>query len=190
MQSHGIKERTTMTSFSKTIASARSRARSRGAALVEAAVVLPVMVAMLGLSMMMYQAYSTKLVSNQQIRSEVLDYASHNCKSQTITYSGNSKGGGSVATGQGGVGSNDSISGGAVGASGGSAKTSGIMAKSEVSYTEKNINNPKPSAALKGKGLNLKVNGEKSTALCNEEPEDGNIGGVFSYAKNKLSSIL
>jgi Flp pilus assembly protein TadG len=165
------------------------RRHLRGAALVEAAVVLPVMVAMLGLSMMMYQAYSTKLVSNQQVRSEVLDYASHACKAQKITYSGNSKGSGSVATGAGGAGANDSTSAGALGASGGSAKASGIMAKAEVSYTTKSITNPKPNVATKGTGLTLKVNGMKSSALCIEEPQDGSISGIFSYAKNKIGSL-
>lgn len=166
-----------------------ARSRQRGAALVEAAVVLPVMIAMLGLTMMMYQAYSAKLVSNQQIRSEVLDYASHACKSQKITYSGNSKGGGSVATGASGTGANDSTSAGALSASGGSAKASGIMAKAEVSYSARTINNPKPNTATRGAGLTLKVNGAKSSALCIEEPEDGNFSGAFAYAKNKIGSL-
>lgn len=165
------------------------RGNQRGAALVEAAVVLPVMIAMLGLTMMMYQAYSAKLVSNQQVRSEVLDYASHACKSQKITYSGNTKGGGSVATGAGGAGASDSTSAGALGASGGSAKASGIMAKAEVSYATKSIVNPKPNTATAGQGLTLKVNGAKSSALCVEEPQDGSISGIFSYAKNKIGSL-
>ena len=167
-----------------------TRTRQRGAALVEAAVVLPVMVAMLGLTMMMYQAYATKLDSNQHIRSEVLDYASHNCKSQTISYGGTSKGGSSIATGQGGVGSSDGISSGALGQSGGSASASGFMDKAEVSYSGKTINNPKPNTATKGQGLTLQVKGETSSALCNEQPEDGNIGGLFSYATSKLGSLL
>jgi hypothetical protein len=159
--------------------------------MVEAAVVLPVMIAMLGISMMMHQAYASKLNSNQQIRSQVLDYASHNCKSQKITYSGTNSGMGGFDTGSGGTGAGaDNISGGAAGAAGGGAKSSGMMAKAETNYQTKTINNPKPNTSTEGAGLTLKVNGEKSTALCNEEPEDGSIGGVLGYAKNKLSSIF
>jgi len=182
---------TTLRKLSVLRSRSAARPSQRGAALVEAAVVLPVMIAMLGLTMMMYQGYSAKLVSNQQIRSEVLDYASHNCKSSTITYSGNSRSGGSVATGQSGTGgSSDPISGGALGASGGGPKASGLMGKAEVSYSTKTITNPKPNTATKGAGLTLTVKGAKSSALCNEEPEDGSIGGVFSYAKNKIGSAL
>ncbi len=170
--------------------SARARARQRGAALVEAAVVLPVMIAMLGLTMMMFNAYSTKLTSNQEVRSEVLDYASHACKAQKISYSGTSKGaGGSVATGQSGAGASDSTSSGALGSSGGAAKASGFMQKAEVNYSSTTINNPKPNSATGGKGLSIKITGMKSTALCIEEPEDGSIGGLFSYAKNKIGSL-
>ena len=166
-----------------------ARSRERGAALVEAAVVLPVMLAMLGLTMMMYQAYSAKLVSNQQVRSEVLDYASHHCKAQKIRYGGTSKSSGSVATGQSGAGANNSTSAGALSQSGGSAKASGLMGKAEVSYASKSITNPKPNVSTKGTGLSLQVKGMKSTALCNEEPQDGNLGGLFSYAKNKIGSL-
>lgn len=174
----------------KALAGSSARAGQRGAALVEAAVILPVMIAMLGLTMMMFNAYSTKLTSNQEVRSEVLDYASHACKTQKITYSGTSKGGGgNIPTGQSGAGSNDSTSAGALGQSGGAAKASGFMQKAEVNYASKSIKNPKPSAATKGAGLTLKVNGMKSTALCIEEPQDGNLGGLFSYAKSKIGSL-
>lgn len=167
----------------------QQRSRQRGAALVEAAVVLPVMCAMLGLTMMMFQAYGTKLDSNQHSRSQVLDYASHWCKSQKITYSGNSSGGGNIATGESGAGASDSTSAGALAAGGGGAKASGFMAKAEVSYAGKSINNPKPGLALKGTGIALKVNGAKSSALCIEEPQDGSFSGALSYAKGKLGSL-
>lgn len=153
--------------------------------MVEAAVVLPVLIAFLGLTMMMKQAYTTKLTSNQQIRSQVLDYASHNCKEQKISYSGTSQGSGTGLS-AGATGSSDSTASGALGQSGGSAKASGFMAKAEVSYASKTVVNPKPNTATRGTGLTLRVNGEKSTALCNEEPQDGNIGGLFRYATSAI----
>ena len=38
--------------------------------------------------------------------------------------------------------------------------------------------------------MGLRVRGETSAALCNEEPEDGSLSGAFSYAKNKLGSLF
>ena len=63
------------------------RRGSRGAAMVEAAVVIPVMVSFLAVIGLMKNGYDRKITINQQTRSQVLDYASHNCQSQTITYS-------------------------------------------------------------------------------------------------------
>ena len=59
---------------------AKSRRRSRGAALVEAAVAIPVMLAFLGLTMFIHNSYDEKLASQTSTRAQVLYYASHNCE--------------------------------------------------------------------------------------------------------------
>jgi Flp pilus assembly protein TadG len=58
----------------------RNRRRERGAALVEAAVVIPVMLVFLGLIMFTHRSYETKLNKQLGTRAGVLYYASHACK--------------------------------------------------------------------------------------------------------------
>ncbi len=152
----------------------------------EAAVVLPVMVSFLGLTMMMRNAYTVKLTKNQEARSMTLDYASHQCQRQTITYGGNSRSSGSA--GPGGVGApGENNASEALAQAPGAAKTSGFMAKTQVSYSSSTIINPKPNTSTRGMGLTLKVNGMTSTAVCNETPEDGSFSGMFGYVKGKIT---
>ena len=63
-------------------ATLRSRARrlARGAALVEAAVVIPVMLVFVGTIMFSYRSYEMKLDKQMGTRAGILYYASHNCK--------------------------------------------------------------------------------------------------------------
>lgn len=60
----------------------RARRRQRGAALVEAAVVIPVMLVFLGLTMWIHNAYDEKLASQTSTRAQVLWYGSHNCEEE------------------------------------------------------------------------------------------------------------
>lgn len=55
------------------------RRRERGAALVEAAVVIPVMLVFLGLTMWVHNSYDEKLASQTSTRAGTLYYASHDC---------------------------------------------------------------------------------------------------------------
>jgi len=59
---------------------AKNRSRARGAALVEAAVAIPVMLVFLGLTMFIHNSYDEKLASQTSTRAQVLYYASHNCE--------------------------------------------------------------------------------------------------------------
>ncbi len=158
----------------------------RGAAMVEAAVVLPVLISFLGLTMMMYRGYAEKLDKNQQIRSSTLDYASHACRSQRISYSGN--GSSSSGTSVGGVNPGQSNANEVLSQNGANAATtSGFMNKAAVNYSSRTIINPKPNSASGGMGLSLKVNGATSYALCNEVPRDGNFSGFFGYIKGVIT---
>ena len=60
----------------------RSRARraTRGAALVEAAVVIPVMLVFAGLTMFSYRSYEMKVDKQMGTRAGILYYASHSCE--------------------------------------------------------------------------------------------------------------
>lgn len=155
--------------------------------MVEAAVVLPVMVAFLGVTMMMKNAYTVKLTKNQEARSMALDYASHQCKKQVIQYGGTSAGQGSINTGGANPGQGNANE--ILAQSPGQAKTSGFMAKAQVSYASSTVINPKPNTSTKGMGLTLKVNSATSTALCNETPQDGGFGGFFSYIGGKITGF-
>ncbi len=57
----------------------RSRRASRGAALVEAAVVIPVMLVFAGLTMFSYRSYEMKFDKQMGTRAGTLYYASHSC---------------------------------------------------------------------------------------------------------------
>lgn len=61
------------------LAVAKKRSGARGAAMVEAAVVIPVMLVFLGLTMWVHNSYDEKLASQTSTRASVLFYASHNC---------------------------------------------------------------------------------------------------------------
>lgn len=163
----------------------RNRKSLRAAAMVEAAVVIPVMISFLAGIGLMKNGYDRKIIRNQQVRSQVLDYASHNCQSQTISYSDTSRGTGAGAALPTGSGGNADANGG-IGTVG-SPASSGFMAKAEVSYQTSSVT-PIRSGIRNGRGLSLRVNGAKSVALCNEEPRDGNLSGLFGYAKGLLSS--
>jgi len=58
---------------------ALGRRRARGAALVEAAIAIPVMLSFLGLTMYIHNSYDEKLASQTSTRAQVLYYGSHNC---------------------------------------------------------------------------------------------------------------
>jgi hypothetical protein len=108
-----------MKSTSKTarIDRIRARRRQRGAALVEAAVVIPVMLVFLGLTMWVHNAYDEKLASQTSTRAQVLWTGSHNCEEEapeevatqlgTKSTGGGGRDQGSADPGGGGAGQNE-----------------------------------------------------------------------------------
>jgi hypothetical protein len=60
----------------------RNRSKERGAALVEAALVIPVMLVFLGLIMFTHRSYDTKMNKQLGTRAGTLFYASHACKGE------------------------------------------------------------------------------------------------------------
>lgn len=154
--------------------------------MVEAAVVLPVMVSFLAIIGIMKNGHDRKLQLNQQIRSQVLDYASHNCKSQTIQYTGNGQSTGTGVNTGGASSSNGTAQGGLNQV--GSPSVSGIMNKTEVNYSETSVSSVR--SGIKGRaGLTLRLNGAKSVVVCNEEPQDGDFSGILSYASGQIGTL-
>jgi hypothetical protein len=60
----------------------RSKSRSRGAALVEAAVAIPVMLVFAGCIMFAQRSYAAKMDKQMGTRAGILYYASHNCEGE------------------------------------------------------------------------------------------------------------
>jgi hypothetical protein len=96
----------------------RARRRQRGAALVEAAVVIPVMLVFLGLTMWVHNMYDEKLAAQTSTRAQVLWYGSHNCEEEApenvatqlgtkSSGGGANKAGGESDQGGGGAGGNE-----------------------------------------------------------------------------------
>lgn len=168
--------------------------RSRGAAMVEAGLVIPVLVCFLGLGTMMFRGYQTKLESNQSIRSAALDYASHDCEGTP-----SASGLGAPST-RGGVTKKDTTLAHPAHVSGNPesdalqdqmSKTSpavrGQSGFADATYADKLIANPFPSKSSGGKGLSLRVRGERSTTLCNEPPMDGNLGSMAETVGSEVT---
>lgn len=73
-------------------AARRSRRSKRGAALVEAAVAIPVMLVFLGTTIFAHASYDEKMAQQASARAEVLYHASHNCEAQAPTEMANQLG--------------------------------------------------------------------------------------------------
>jgi hypothetical protein len=76
-----------------------NRARKRGAALVEAAVAIPVMLVFLGTTMFAHRSYDEKIALQMSARSEILYNASHNCAEQAPSEMSRQLGAGAASSG-------------------------------------------------------------------------------------------
>ncbi len=142
--------------------------RKRGAALVEAAAVLPVMVVFLGCIMMAHKIVDTKLDEQQAARAGVLYYGSHSCKETMPNNPAGSGGGESIDTGQSQDNPADKASGKLDGQN--NASTSAGLSRNYMTakiYRTKSVSG---SAVLNGKreSLGATISAGSQTA-CNEE---------------------
>jgi type II secretory pathway pseudopilin PulG len=149
------------------------RKKQRGAALVEAAVVLPVLAIFLGLIMYEYSSYKEKMKVQQTSRENALYFASHGCR-----------GGSGGLGGLGGYGpagytlDND-----------GNTTYQGAIAKGPPGAdamqgaTDRSFNAAQSSmsAQAQGGGRTRTVKGT-SQAYCNERPENGDPIGVIKWS--------
>ena len=186
------------TTMSHIIAKKRARRRSRGAALVEAALVLPVMLVFLGLTMHVHQSYQDKTDLQMATRAESLYYGSHNCKEQPPTeiteqgkpstgFPGKNSGTATESadpnSGQGGEADLDGRAG-KVGISGGLSRDWQLTSSSRSGSTK----NTKGVFWKQSFLMNRTINA-KSEVACNEEAFENTWTSVFqfmgSFAKSR-----
>ena len=170
----------------------RARRRQRGAALVEAAVVLPVMLVFLGLTMWVHNAYDEKLASQTSTRAQVLWYGSHNCEEEApeevATQLGTKTSGGGVGkesgeANQGGGGEGTKEAGKLSGnVQAGLSKTYNVV----KSHREGNVAGTAVQDRTKV-SFSTPVQGN-SEAPCNEKRYDNSWTAVFKFIPGFLMS--
>jgi hypothetical protein len=143
------------------------RKKQRGAALVEAAVVLPVLAIFLGLIMYEYSSYKEKMKVQQTSRENALFFASHGC---------NGGNGGYGAAGyQLDIDGNTSYQGAI---DRGPPGADGMKGATDRSF---NTAQTTMSAQASGGGRTRTVKGT-SQAYCNERPANGDPIGVITWS--------
>lgn len=155
--------------------------------MVEAGVVLPVLVCFLGLGVMMFRGYETKISQNHAIRGRALSFAAHDCDERSMPVTAGS---GSVSREEttlvapGSI--DDSASGRAMAAR--SPAVSGRSGYASAHYADTTVGNPFPSKSTEGKGLTLKVRGERSVTLCNDAPMDGDLASMAETIGSQVAT--
>ncbi len=163
--------------------------RLRGAALVEAAVVIPVLVALLGVGRMLARAYSEKLEANQAIRASSLDYASHDCERAGLRGGANTPG---ATRDLAALPGRERPTPGAAGAVARQLEKttpalSGRAGHASARYAERVIDNPHPSSATGGFGWKLTLHGERAETLCNDAPREGSLAGLAEFVRDEVA---
>ncbi len=164
--------------------------RPRGAAMVEAAVVLPVLVCFLGLGAMMHKAYETKLEQNQTIRNAALSLAAHDCdRSRADRASAD------LATTPSPLRPPPRAANGDTERLQNVAERNmpilrGEAGQADATYADRVIANPLPNKATKGFGLELRLRGARSSTLCNEEPKGDSLGDMAETMIDEISKAV
>jgi hypothetical protein len=158
--------------------------------MVEAGVVLPVLVCFLGLGVMMFRGYETKISQNHAIRSRALSFAAHDCDERAMPVTA---GNGSVSREETSLTAPGSVGSGGAGESGRamaarSPAVSGRAGYASAHYADTSVGNPFPSKATQGKGLTLKVRGERSVTLCNDAPMDGDLASMAETIGSEVTT--
>jgi hypothetical protein len=157
----------------------RKRSRQRGAAMVEGAIVVSVMVVFSLAMTIAYSAGKAKLMAQQDARVELFYYASNDCAKQIpgaeIAAMDRSPAGRFDGTDDGAV--NDIADRAPLGSQQFSARSEFFFAsqKAEATVTHMGHVEKKQSS---------------SWMVCNEKPEDGTPSGLLHYAGDLFSGIL
>ncbi|MDB4942703.1 MAG: hypothetical protein JWP97_2237 [Labilithrix sp.] len=148
----------------------RSRATRRGAALVEAAVVIPVMLVFLGCIMFADRSYEAKLDRQTTTRAGILYYASHNCEGDVPEGVGAAADTGETGTGD--LPSGKATDPNRLGGNGNAAGASAGLSRSWNTAHAKPDDTPVYGTAVQDRKrvfLNRTIHAESSVA-CNEKP--------------------
>lgn len=161
----------------KKIVAKKHRGRQRGAAMVEAAVILPVMIVFFGVMAMAHSAGKSKLAAQHEARASVMYFASSSCKNRMTTDDSSraESTGDSLPNTESGD-TNEALGDAAAGGSM-EARASWSLAQGGAAR----------SATTYGRTRTAK---SESWALCNESPNDGNMVGLASYAFELFGSTL
>jgi hypothetical protein len=147
----------------------RQVAHARGAAMVEAAVVLPVLFAFLPLMTWVKLSYDEKLVDQARTRRDVVFYASHNCE-----------GDGAEREAAKALDINTGT------AAGVARKKGGSDGSREATSTTMGMAHKRRESELRYYEKTRTLHGE-SWMMCNEKPRDGSLGDWFSYASGMFT---
>jgi hypothetical protein len=162
----------------------RSKHRQRGAALVEAALVLPTLAIFLGLILYEYRSYREKMISQQTTRTNVLYFASHACDEQATVAAGGLSN--VAATSAAYALDTAPVSGADKVLNGNPPGGGGLRSKTQRTFNEAQSTVTRQAS---GGGLTRKVT-STSRVYCNERPEDGDPGGVAQWAFGFFKSGL
>ena len=149
----------------------KRRIARRGAALVEASVVVPVLVIFLGLMTYVYRSYREKITQQNSTRENAMYFASHGCQGSSSGISGF----GGFGPAQVALNADDnSDAANVIGKKG----DPGAQASTSRSFNQAN-------SSLSGTvvvGGHLRRINSESHVFCNERPYDGNIAGWAQFA--------
>jgi hypothetical protein len=168
---------TTMHSGSR---KARGRASQRGAALVEAAVVIPVMLVFLGCIVFAHRSYTAKMDKQMGTRAGSLYYASHNCTGEVpadivppVSQAGEN--GADVPAGQG-------VDANKLGGENGGAAAAGMNTSWLLVHAKPEATPVYGSAVSNGQRifLNRQIYAESEVA-CNEKPHPNKWTAMFQF---------
>ncbi len=167
----------------------KSRRAKRGAAMVEAAVVIPVMLVFLGLTMWVHNSYDEKLASQTSTRAQVLYYGSHNCEEEVPEEMSQQLGTKTSGTGTGkGEQADDPNHGDATGTKEPPTAEGGLKRSWALAYTHRDTTVGGSAVQDREKvTFQVPITADSEVA-CNEKRFDNNWTAVFGFIKSFIRS--
>ena len=165
------------------------RRGQRGAAMVEAAVVIPVMLVFLGLTMWVHNSYDEKLASQTSTRAQVLYYGSHNCEEEVPEEMSQQLGTKTSGTGNSATPQNSDPNGGAsTGTKEPPTAEGGLKRSWALAYTHRDTSVGGSAVQDRTKQTFTVPITADSEVACNEKRFDNNWTAVFGFIKSFIRS--
>lgn len=174
----------------------RNLARRRGAALVEAAVAIPVMLVFLGVTKFAHDSYDEKIALQMSARSEILYNASHNCEATAPASMAQQLGANVASSGTAKEQGQDDPSGGAGSELDGpssklrDSEKQGVSRSWNLVRTSRTTEtDPNGSAVQEQKTVKLRRTITANSAVaCNEKRFDNDWTAIFGFIKGFAQS--